>query len=205
MAYNLIVADPSLAVKKLCQTVFPEATFSLHFVGNLEELNLLLDNLTPEAIILGSTLLEPLESILNFNNKLTAAGRIPVFVIGGCFEPLPQEYLQTIKPEKLFLRPFYSESLAEAVRQAIEKHRVPDTLPEELPEGLPSPNSLNSAYLTDYLLREVRLLIQQEVLETERELEKRLRSNLLGELRHLVNQGQGRAQKDKKNNEQKQG
>jgi len=205
VAYNLVVADSSLAIKKICQTMFPEAAFSLHFVGNLEELNQLLDNLTPEAIILSSTVLDPLESILNLNNKLAASGRIPIFVIGGCFEPLPQEYLQTIKPEKLFLKPFYSESLAEAVRQAIEKHRVPDTLPEELPAGPPAVSRLDSANLPDSLLREVRLLIQEEVLETERELEKRLRSNLLGEIQHLVNQGQDRAQKDKTDKDQKKG
>lgn len=205
MTYNLIVADSSLAIKKLCQTVFPEVNFNLHFAENLEELNLLLDNMVPEAIILGATMLESLESILNFNSKLTPLGRIPVFLIGGTLEPLPQEYLQSIKPEKFFLRPFYSENLAEAVREAIEKRRLPDTLPEELPDGLPAENAVNSVSLPASLLREVRLLIQQEVLESERELEKRLRSNLLGDLRALISQEQTRAKENRLDNNRRKG
>ncbi|MBC7362565.1 MAG: hypothetical protein H5U06_09865 [Candidatus Aminicenantes bacterium] len=205
MAYNLIVADSSSAIKKLCQSVFPEATYNLHFVANLEELNLLLDNLIPEAIILSSTILESLESLLQFNSKLSTLGRIPVFLIGGTFEPLPQEYLQSIKPEKIFLKPFYSESLAEAVKEAIEKRRVPDTLPEELPDSLPAENSSGSTTISPSLLREVRLLIQQEVLETERELEKRLRSNLLHELKTMMIREKAGAQENRLDDNRRKG
>lgn len=186
MAYNLIVADTSPAIKKLCLSAFPETNYALYFATNLDELNSLLENVKPEVVILGTTVLESLEGLLQFNNKLSSLGRIPVFLISGTFEPLPQEYLPALKPEKIFLKPFYSESLVEAVKEAIEKRRVPDTLPEELPDILSTEDSQLPATFPPSLLREVRLLIQQEVLETERELEKRLRSNLLHDLKTLI-------------------
>ncbi|MGB9893903.1 MAG: hypothetical protein ACPLRA_05770 [Candidatus Saccharicenans sp.] len=182
VAYNLMIADASPALKKLYQSVFPEETFKLFLMDSLEELNQALDGLSPEAIIINSCQLESANSLFQLNAKMTAAGRVPVFLIAGTFEPLPQTYLELLKPEKVFIRPFYSENLLEAVKEAIEKHRVPDTLPEELPEN-PTPEGFSKAQVNPALLREVRLLIQKEVLESERELEKRLRSNLLHELK----------------------
>ncbi|MCR4395279.1 MAG: hypothetical protein NUW07_00920 [Candidatus Saccharicenans sp.] len=183
MAYNLIVADSSPVIRKLCQSVFPEENFRLHLAGSLDELNQLLETINPEAPILGSSLLEGAENLPSFQGRLTAGSRLPVFLIAGTFEPLPRDYWQWLKPEKVFLKPFYSESLAQAVREAVEKRRVPDTLPEELPETptatTPTPGTLASPAL----LRELRHFIQQEVLEAERELEKRLRASLQAEAR----------------------
>ncbi|HAR36672.1 MAG TPA: hypothetical protein DCR87_07210 [Acidobacteria bacterium] len=181
MAYNLIVADSSPAIRRLCQSVFPEDNFRLHLAANLDELNQLLETINPEALILGSSLLEGVDSLSSLQGRLAAASRLPVFLIAGTFEPLPRDYWQWLKPEKVFLKPFYSESLAEAVREAVEKRRVPDTLPEELPESpaaaTPAPGTLASPAL----MRELRHFIQQEVLEAERELEKRLRASLQAE------------------------
>jgi len=177
VAYNLIVADSSPAIRRLCQSIFPEETFRLHLAGSLEELNQLLETVNPEALILGSSLLDASDSLLPLQARLSAASRIPVFLVAGTFDPLPRDCREWLKPEKVFVKPFYSESLAEAVLEAVEKRLVPDTLPEELPAGpaqeMPTPGSLASPAL----LRELRHIIQQEVLEAERELEKRLRAS----------------------------
>lgn len=205
MTYNLIVADASPALKKLCQSVFPADSFKLYLVDSLEELNQLLENLTPEALILSASLLEVSDGLPQLHNKLSGSSRIPVFLIGGTFEPLPKEYWQWIKPEKIFLKPFYSESLAEAVREAVEKNRVPDTLPEELPEN-PSarmPASLDST--SPSLMKEIRLFIQQEVLEAERELEKRLRASLQLNPQPDRSSEEVKDEKDKKEEDKKKG
>ncbi|MBC7348762.1 MAG: hypothetical protein H5U05_02170 [Candidatus Aminicenantes bacterium] len=181
MAYNLIVADSSPAIRKLCQSVFPEENFRLHLAGNLDELNQLLETINPEALILGSSLLEGADSLSSLQGRLAAASRLPVFLIAGTFEPLPRDYWQWLKPEKVFLKPFYSESLAEAVREAVEKRRVPDTLPEELPESPAASTPPTETLASPALMRELRHFIQQEVLEAERELEKRLRASLQAE------------------------
>jgi len=205
VTYNLIVADASPALKKLCQSVFPADSFKLYLVDSLEELNQLLESLTPEALILSSSLLEVSDGLPQLHNKLSGSSQIPVFLIGGTFDPLPKEYWQWVKPEKIFLKPFYSESLAEAVREAVEKNRVPDTLPEELPEN-PSarmPASLDST--SPSLMKEIRLLIQQEVLEAERELEKRLRASLKLNPQPDRSSEEVKDEKDKKEEDKKKG
>lgn len=178
MAYNLIVADSSPVIRKLCQSIFPEENFKLYLASNLDELNHLLENLSPEALILGSSLLEATDSLPPLQNRLMAGSRIPVFLVAGTFEPLSRDYWQWLKPEKIFQKPFYSENLAEAVREAVEKRRVPDTLPEELPENPVRETPTSGSLASQALLRELRQFIQQEVLEAERELEKRLRASL---------------------------
>lgn len=180
MAYNLIIADSSPAIRRLCQSIFPEETFKLHLAGNLDELNLLLDTVNPEALILGSSLLEAADGLLPLQGRLAAGSRIPVFLLAGTFEPLPRDCREWLKPEKIFQKPFYSENLAEAVREAVERRRVPDTLPEELPDSPAKETPAGGSLASPALLRELRHIIQQEVLEAERELEKRLRASLQG-------------------------
>ena len=177
MAYNLIVADSSPAIRRLCQSIFPEENFKLHLASKLDELNQLLETVNPEALILGSSLLEASDSLPSLQARL-AGSRVPVFLVAGTFEPLPRDCREWLKPEKIFLKPFYSESLAEAVREAVEKRRVPDTLPEELPDSPFKETPAAGSLVSPALLRELRHFIQQEVLEAERELEKRLRASL---------------------------
>ncbi|HPP24485.1 MAG TPA: hypothetical protein PK973_06860 [Candidatus Saccharicenans sp.] len=188
MAYNLIIASDSPVLKKLCQSIFPEETYHLHLAGNLDEINHCLDSFTPEAIILEPSLLDSTESALYLNNRLTAAGRVPFFLIAGTFEPLVREFLPLLRPEKVFYKPFYSESLAEAIKEAIEKNKVPDTLPEELPEIKPGQENLASASLPSDLRREIRLLVQQEIQTAEKELEEKIRQSLMPEIKGLFNQ-----------------
>lgn len=178
MAYNLIVADSSPAIRRLCQSIFSEETFRLYLAANLDELNQLLETVNPEALILGSSLLEAADSLPSLQGRLVAGSRVPVFLVAGTFEPMPRDCREWLKPEKVFLKPFYSESLAEAVREAVEKRRVPDTLPEELPDSPAKETPATVSPVSPVLLRELRHLIQQEVLEAERELEKRLKASL---------------------------
>lgn len=178
MAYNLIVADSSPVIRKLCQSVFSEENFRLYLASNLDELSQLLETINPEALILASSLLEGADSLSYLQDKLAAGSRLPVFLIAGTFEPLPRDYWQWLKPERVFLKPFYSESLVEAVREAVEKRRVPDTLPEELPESPAAATRAPGTLASPEMIRELQHFIQQEVLEAERELEKRLRASL---------------------------
>jgi DNA-binding response OmpR family regulator len=188
VAYNLIIASDSPVLKKLCQSIFPEETYHLHLAGNLDEINHCLDSFTPEAIILEPSLLDSTESALHLNNRLTVAGRVPLFLVAGTFEPLVSEFLPLLRPEQVFYKPFYSESLAEAIRQAIEKNKVPDTLPEELPEIKPGQKNLTGAGLPSDLRREIRLLVQQEIQMAEKELEEKIRQSLMPEIKGLFNQ-----------------
>ncbi len=181
MAYNLIVADSSPTTRRICQSVFPEESFRIHLAGSIEELSQLLETINPEAIIIGSSLLEAPEGLSHLQTRLSSENKVPLFLITGTFETVPREYWQWLNPEKVFQKPFYSESLLEAVRKAVEKQRIPDTLPEELPESPAAPTPAREQLASTALLKELRYFIQQEVLEAERELEKRLRASLQAE------------------------
>lgn len=123
MPYNLIVASDSPVLKKLCQSVFPEGNYQLYLAASLDEVNRFLDSLTPEAVILEQSILDSTENALSLNNRLAAAGRVPVFLVTGTFEPLAKEFIPTLRPEQVFHKPFYSESLATAIKETIEKIR----------------------------------------------------------------------------------
>jgi len=188
VAYNLIVASNSPVLQKLCQSIFTEETYHLHLASNLDEINHFLDSFTPEAIILEPSILDSIENALNFNNRLLTAGRVPLFLVAGTFEPLAREFLPLLRPEQVFYKPFYSDSLAEAIREAIEKNRVPDTLPEELPEIKPGQKNAAPATLPSDLRREIRLLVQQEIQTAEKELEEKIRQSLMPEIKSLFDQ-----------------
>ncbi|MDD8020621.1 MAG: hypothetical protein PHU81_05495 [Acidobacteriota bacterium] len=188
MAYNLIVASDSPALKKICQSVFPEGAYQLHLAGSLDELNHFLDSLTPEAIILEQSLLDSTQNALNLNDKLSTGGRVPVFLVAGTLEPLSREFLPALRPEQVFYKPFYSESLATAIKETIEKNKIPDTLPEELPEIQPGRKNLTQSGLSPDLKREVRLLVQEEIQFVEKELEEKMRQSLLPGIKELTTQ-----------------
>jgi DNA-binding NtrC family response regulator len=205
LAYNLIAAETSPALRKLYLAIFPPEQFELYLASNLEEVSQLLETINSEALILSSNLLESTEALAQLQARLTADSRMPVFLVTGSFEPSGGNYLDWLKPEKVFIKPFYSENLAQAVREAIEKRRIPDTLPEELPEAPGTQTPTSNAFLSPALVREVRLLIQQEVLEAERELEKRLRSSLLNEFKKNNTNENIEAEKEKNEQGRKKG
>jgi DNA-binding response OmpR family regulator len=188
VAYNLIVASDSPVLRKLCQSVFPEGNYQLLLASNLDEVNRLLDSVTPEAVILEQSILDSTENALSLNNRLSAAGRVPVFLVAGTFEPLTREFIPTLRPEQVFHKPFYSESLAAAIKETIEKNKIPDTLPEELPEIQPGQKTLSPSGLPSDLRREVRLLVQEEIQSAEKELEEKIRQNLAPEIKALLSQ-----------------
>jgi len=188
VAYNLIVASDSPVLRKLCQSVFPEGNYQLLLASNLDEVNRLLDSVTPEAVILEQSILDSTENALSLNNRLSAAGRVPVFLVAGTFEPLTREFIPTLRPEQVFHKPFYSESLAAAIKETIEKNKIPDTLPEELPEIQPGQKTLSPSGLPSDLRREVRLLVQEEIQSAEKQLEEKIRQNLAPEIKALLSQ-----------------
>lgn len=188
MPYNLIVASDSPVLKKLCQSVFPEGNYQLHLAASLDEVNRFLDSLTPEAVILEQSILDSTENALSLNNRLAAAGRVPVFLVTGTFEPLAKEFIPTLRPEQVFHKPFYSESLATAIKETIEKNKIPDTLPEELPEVQSGQKNLSQSALPSDLRREVRLLVQEEIQSAEKELEEKIRENLAPEIIAVLSQ-----------------
>lgn len=94
-------------------------------------------------------------------------------------------------------KPFDSEALAAAVRDAIERKVMPSTMPEEpvwdemIPGLEPIPSAAGSrapapspAASSDAALQaRIQEIVKREVLEMERELEKRIRARIIAELK----------------------
>lgn len=186
MAFNLIIADPSPTMKKIYQTALPETHYRLHFINRLEELWQLLETVSPELVIADQAIFENAQEVKEFSQKIQAAAKVPVFLTGGLFDQIPREYPGQLKPEKILIKPFPTESLLMAVKEIIERNHVPDTLPEELPDVEKREIHFEADSLPPELKRQIEILVRQEVLETERELEKRIRASLLRELKTLA-------------------
>jgi len=198
VAFDLIIADPSPTMKKIFQLTLPEPQYRLHFASRLEEVWPLLETTSPELIIADQALFENSEELKEFNQKLRALGLAPLFLTGGLFDRLPGDYVQQLKPEKVLIKPFTQESLVAAVKETIEKKHVPDTLPEELPEVKESEIRAESEKLSPELRHHLQLLVRQEVLEAERELEKRIKASLLRELKITEHSPEGASEINKK-------
>lgn len=183
MAFDLIIVDPSPTMKKIYQTALPETQYRLHFANRLEELWPLLESISPELLIADHSVFENLQEVKEFSQKIQAAGPVPYFLTGGLFDQVPRDYLAQLRPEKTLVKPIPLDTLAKTVKEIIEKNHVPDTLPEELPEFNEPEWPSEAINLPPELKRQVQLLVRQEVLDAERELEKRIKASLLRELR----------------------
>jgi len=104
--------------------------------------------------------------------------RVPLILLKEAFEPLDKERIAALEYDELLQKPFDSEMLVQTVRAMIEGQKVPNTLPEEPVWG-------------EELLAEKKVeaderfrhLIKQEMIDVERELEKRIKARILAELK----------------------
>jgi DNA-binding response OmpR family regulator len=182
--YRIVVADPSPSVQKAVQAVFPESDFSIR----------------PDTVILGLSL--PGTDAFEVGRFL--AGReelrnVPLFFLKGTFELFDSDRAADIPHDGVIQKPFDSEKLAAMVREAIDRKISPPTMPEEpFPEApaaeappgsvdeRPAPSAppdTGSRAHPEALQSTFRDLVRTEVLEMERELEKRITARVLAELK----------------------
>ncbi len=91
---------------------------------------------------------------------------------------MDKERLEAFEYDELIQKPFDSEALAQKLQALIEGRRVPNTLPEE-----PVWEEESSAELKVELNENIRDMVKREILEVERELEKRIKARILAELK----------------------
>lgn len=201
MPYRIVVADPSPSVQKAVQAAFSESDFKLYVFEDGRELVDALPSIRPDTVILGLSL----SGMDAFEVGRFLAGReesrnVPLFFLKGTFELFDPDRAADIPHDGVIQKPFDSEKLAATVREAIDRKISPSTMPEEpFPEApvpaaasavpaaeRPAPSEPPDAGLKphpDALRSTVRELVRTEVLEMERELEKRIAARVLAELR----------------------
>lgn len=200
MPYRIVVADPSPSVQKAVQAVFPEPDFKLYVFEDGRELVDALLSIRPDTVILGLSLpgMDAYE-VGRFLNGREEFRNVPLFFLKGTFELFNSDRAADIPHDGVIQKPFDSEKLALTVREAIDRKLSPPTMPEEPFPEVPLPDTASAApdarlepsappdagvkAHPDALQSTVRDLVRTEVLEMERELEKRITARVLAELK----------------------
>lgn len=179
MPYQLILAHSSPTVMKLIRLVFPEDRFEIRCFQNGIEFKENRPPLPPDAVLLSVSL--PPEDGISFGKYLRSLPEyrdVPLLLFQGAFERVDLHRLESLNYHALIQEPFDSEDLAGTVRRLLGGEEDPESLPEDpVEEGMELSVELDDR---------VREIIQKEILDAEREVEKRIRARLLAEVKEYL-------------------
>ncbi|UCC39423.1 MAG: response regulator [Candidatus Aminicenantes bacterium] len=224
MAYKLIIAHDSPSIQKAIHMAFPASKFDLIIFEEGTDIMKALSQIKPDAVLLNLSLFQKDGyKIGRFLKGREEFKQTSLFLLKGAFEPLDAEKMAGLEYDKIIEEPFDSEKLAEMVQDTIEGKKDPQTLPEEpLPKethvapqavelepkkfdpGTSSPESRPKAgthapaasnELDAGKEEKLRSIVRQEILEVERELEKRLKTQVFVEIKEWVEQELDRIRK----------
>ncbi len=202
MPYKLLVADSSPSALRATQLAFAEAHFEVFsFEDGMEVMNSV-NEINPDLVLIGLSLqTKDGYEVARFLRSSERLKDIPVWLLKGAFETIETEKLTGIEPEGIIQKPFDSERLVREVKETISRKNGPPTIPEESvlesrsfpePTAGPEPVAQENSDLTKPLLspefetaleNKIRENVKREVLEVERELEKRISARVLNQLR----------------------
>jgi hypothetical protein len=104
--------------------------------------------------------------------------QVSLILLKEAFEPVDKEKLEAFEYDELIQKPFDSEALTQKLLDFIKERKAPNTLPEE-----PVWREKSTAELRIDLDEKVKELVKHEILDVERELEKRIKARILAELK----------------------
>lgn len=183
MPLKIFAADSSPSALKALHLAFQDSNYDLYTSEDgIEALEILMQ-IDPDAIVLGLSL--PRKDgyeIGGFLKKGEQFKDTPLILLQDAFQEPDKEKLKSLKYNKLFQKPFDSEEVAEAIRKLVSETKTPDTLPEE-----PDVQEVRDNTSTEdrekigagkALEEAVMEKVRQEILQMERELEKRIVARL---------------------------
>ena len=137
----------------------------------------------PDAIVLGLSL--PRKAGYEIGGFLKKGEQFkdkPLILLQDVFQEPDEEKLKSLKYDKLFKKPFDSEEVAAAIRKLVGETKTPDTLPEEpdvqeVQENTYEGDSVNIDSGREFE-EAIMEKVKQEILQMERELEKRIIARL---------------------------
>ncbi len=205
MAYKLLIADSSPSALRAAQLAFTESHFEVFsFEDGAEVLNSV-DRIRPDLALIGFSLETrdgyEIGRLLRSNENFRD---IPLLFLKGAFETVEAEKLAGLEHDGVIQKPFDSEKLVRTVKEMLSRKKGPVTIPEEPvleafspaepfagPESLPEEKSgadspLLPPEIEAVMEGKIKESVKREVLEVERELEKRIRARVLVELREWV-------------------
>jgi DNA-binding response OmpR family regulator len=177
MSFKLVVAHNSPSVRKAIRLAFPEPDYEIFAFKDGVEVMKELNQINPDAILLSLSLHEEEGyEIGRYLKNQEKFKQIPLVLLYGAFEALNEERIESLVYDDLVQEPFGSENLVRVVFDLIEKRRGPQTLPEEPGfDDVPSPQVDINTRVKD--------LVRREIVEVERELEKRIKARILSDLK----------------------
>jgi len=179
MPHKIIIAHQSISVLKAMEMAFHNSECQLQVFQDGIEAETAIKNFSPDVLILGLHLSgRDGYSIASEIRNTETMKHIPVIMIQGAFEPLEEEWLLEISPVEIYRVPFDSGHLVQKVQAILNQQIEPQTFPESPIPGEKSP--LETEEETPQRIRE---FVKKEVFEMERELEKRLRTQILTEIK----------------------
>lgn len=132
MAYRVLLADESPAAAKAVQAALPEPEFEVRVAAEASKAEQALEEALPDALLaaLSFPAKDGYELGARFRSRPGAKAAALIF-LRGIVEGLDVGRLAAIDHDGVVRKPFDAQTLAAAVRRAIEKRREIPSLPEE--------------------------------------------------------------------------
>jgi DNA-binding response OmpR family regulator len=179
MAYKVILLEDSPTVKKAVRMSlsFPDfELYTYHGIGEFLEKFL---EMKPDVVLVGVSLVSRSESrALKDWKSLKISRKTAVILLRKVFEPVDQEKVAELDYDAILRVPFDSGRLISLVSNLMEKKDDPLSLPEE---HLLDDFSIQEGF--NDLDEKIRALVKQETLDMGRELEKKMKLQLVAEMK----------------------
>lgn len=190
MPYKIIVADPSPSVQKAAQLAFSEPEFRVFVFDDGASLLESVTGIGPDALVVSLTLpgREGYEVARTLRSRKPLA-TVPLIGLRGAFECIDSDKTAPADYDEVVAKPFDSERLAAVVRDLIARKTGPSSLPEEPvwpAEAQPPGTVPRAAAARSSASAEgprVREIVREEIVDMEREIEKRVRARVLADLK----------------------
>lgn len=179
MVYKVIVTDSSPSIQKAVKMALSDSEFEIYAFDDGKEVMERLSQINPDAVFLRLSIL-PKDGYEagRYLKSQEQFKKTSLILLKGVFEPLDRERVAELDYDEIVQVPFASERFAQLVRDIIERKNDPQTLPEVL-----EMDEISSPELQTELDAGIKAFVRQEFLEVERELEKRIKAQLLSEIK----------------------
>jgi DNA-binding response OmpR family regulator len=190
--YKIIVADPSPSVQKAAQLVFAEPEFRVVFYDDGASLLESVAAVAPDALIVSLTLpgREGYDIARTLRSRKELAS-VPLIGLRGSFECIDSDRNAPSEYDEVLPKPFDSERLAAVVRELIARKTGPSSLPEDPvwpdePGKSATSATTGSTGSTAPAGQDVRAIVHEEIVDMEREIEKRVRARVLADVKEWI-------------------
>ncbi len=189
MAYRVFIADSSPSALKSMHMAFQDSSYDLYTSHDGRDVLGLIRQIRPDAVVLGLTLphVDGFELALRLR-EMPEFQKTPLILLQAALADTDGARLSELEFDAVVTKPFDSEELAHKIRTLISGTRDPQSLPEEPGparserpnnESIPALKQAGEASTDDEIRRRIKL----EIMDMERELEKRIAARVKGEIK----------------------